>query len=72
MSKRISLYIWCKGVEHRRHIVICMKEECACEVFRNKITEIREQGEKKQMEKFNSEIRREYRWDSANLFQRRM
>lgn len=65
MSKRISLYIWCHGVEQRRHIAICMKEECACEVFLDKVDEIRNDGKKWNDVKAEEG---EYRWSPEDLF----
>ena len=69
IRKRISLYIWCRGTEQRRHIAVCMREECACDKFRSKIEEVRKREEKRQMTRFNIEVEGDYRWDSENLFQ---
>ena len=68
MRKRISLYIWCFGVEHRRHIAVCMREECACDEFRDKVEEVRKREEKRQMTRFNIEVEGVYRWEPTNLF----
>lgn len=65
-SGYISPYVWCFGVQQRRHIAICMKEGCACEEFEVKISRLRQ-------EKAESEPCKEqpegYLWNPSSLFQ---
>lgn len=65
-----SHYVWCKGVEQRRHVRICQLEHCGCDEYDRKMEEVAARAESDVLTKLDAQIEGGWRWDAMRLFKR--